>query len=171
LFGVECFVVFCVEFDCGCGDVHLGFVCYDEFDWVLFGFDDLILFLNLMMLCVEMVGVEFGDVVVVHIKVGEWLWMFFCWFEEWLCLVFLLVFWLFVLVVLGDWVGFVVRCLVCGKVLVNLVSCVYVDVLFVNDCEVGVVEYLFVDDVVVIVDEFHVELWLGFFDVWCLVLE
>ena len=43
----------------------------------------------------------------------------------------------------GDRVGVAVRCPVCGRVSVNLVSREHVDVPFHNDREIGVVAHLF----------------------------
>ena len=64
----------------------------------------------------------------------------------------------------GDRVGLAVRCPVCGKVSVNLVSREHVDIPFVNDREVGVVEHVFAGDAAAVVDEFHEELYSTSFD-------
>src|ERR671939_378845 len=64
----------------------------------------------------------------------------------------------------GDRVGVAVRCPVCGKLSVNLVSRAHVDVPFVNDRDVGVIEHLFQEDLVATVEEFRSELWSGAFD-------
>jgi hypothetical protein len=71
----------------------------------------------------------------------------------------------------GDRVGLAVRCPVCGKVSVNLVTRAHVDVPFVNDREVGVVEHVFEHDAVATVDEFRAELWGESFDARRLGLE
>ncbi len=70
-----------------------------------------------------------------------------------------------------DRVGVAVRCPVCGKVSVNLVSRAHVDVPFVNDREVGVVEHLFEADSAATLEEFRAELWSGSFDARRLGLE
>jgi len=57
-----------------------------------------------------------------------------------------------------------VRCPVCGKVSVNLVSRAHVDVPFVNDREVGVVGHYFEDDAAAVIDEFRAELSSSSFD-------
>jgi hypothetical protein len=64
----------------------------------------------------------------------------------------------------GERVGLLVRCPVCGKVSVNLVSRAHVDVPFVNDREVGVVGHFFDDDLVAVIDEFRAELSSSSFD-------
>jgi hypothetical protein len=71
----------------------------------------------------------------------------------------------------ADRVGVAVRCPVCGKVSVNLVSRAHVDVPFVNDHEIGVVEHLFAFDSVATIEEFRAELWSGSFDARRLGLE
>jgi hypothetical protein len=71
----------------------------------------------------------------------------------------------------GDQVGVAVRCPVCGKVSVNVVSRGHVDVPFVNDREVGVVEHLFDHDAAATVEEFRAELWSASFDARRLGLE
>ncbi len=71
----------------------------------------------------------------------------------------------------GEQVGLAVRCPVCDKVSVNLVSRAHVDVPFMNDREVGVVEHLFERDASATVEEFQAELWSGSFDARRLTLE
>ena len=71
----------------------------------------------------------------------------------------------------GDRVGLAVRCPVCGKVSVNLVSPAHVDVPFVTDREVGVVENLFEEDASATLEEFRAELWSAAFDARRLGLE
>jgi hypothetical protein len=71
----------------------------------------------------------------------------------------------------GDRVGVAVRCPVCTKVSVNLVSRQHVDVPFHNDREIGVVEHVFEADAHATVEEFRAELYSGSFDARRLTLE
>ena len=64
----------------------------------------------------------------------------------------------------GDRVLLAVRCPVCSRSSLNLVSREHVDVPFVNDREVGVVEHVFHDDAASTVEEFQAELYSGSFD-------
>jgi hypothetical protein len=71
----------------------------------------------------------------------------------------------------GDRIGIVVRCPVCRRLSVNLVSRGHVDVPFVNDRDVGVVEHVFADDVDTSVEAFRAELHSASFDARRLALE
>jgi hypothetical protein len=163
--------VFRVEFACGCGGEHPGLVTHDDLDWAPLGVQDSTTFLNLMTSRIEAIGVEFGELAATRINAGEWPWSFFCWPEERPRPVTPSAFKLLAPAVGGDRVGVAVRCPVCGKVSVNLVSRAHVDVPFVNDREIGVVEHLFGDDVASTLDEFRAELWSGTFDARRLALE
>jgi hypothetical protein len=163
--------VFRVEFACGCGGEHPGLVTHDDLDWAPLGLHDGTTFLNLMTSRVEAIGVEFGELAATRIKAGEWPWSFFCWPEERPRPVTPSAFKLLAPAGGADRVGVAVRCPVCGKVSVNLVSRAHVDVPFVNDREIGVVEHLFEDDVAATVEEFRAELWSGSFDARRLALE
>jgi hypothetical protein len=156
--------VFRIEFACGCGGEHPGLVTHDDLDWAPLGLQEGTAFLNLMTSRLEPVGDELGDLAAARIKAGEWPWSFFCWPEERPRPVYPSAFKLLAPTVAGDRVGVAVRCPVCSKVSVNLVSREHVDVPFVNDREVGVVEHLFEEDAVATLDEFHEELWSGAFD-------
>jgi hypothetical protein len=156
--------VFQVEFDCGCGGEHPGLVTHDELDWAPLGLADGTPFVNLMTSRVEALASEFGDLAASRIKAGEWPWSFFCWPEDRSRPVFPSAFRLLAPAVSGDRVGLAVRCPVCGKVSVNLVSRAHVDVPFVNDREVGVVEHLFGEDSTATLQEFQAELWSETFD-------
>jgi predicted RNA-binding Zn-ribbon protein involved in translation (DUF1610 family) len=163
--------VYRVDFACGCGGEHPGLVTHDDLDWAPLGIRDDTAFVNLMTSRVEALGVELGDLAAARIKAGEWPWSFFCWPEERPRPVTPSAFKLLAPAVGGDRVGVAVRCPVCGKVSVNLVSRAHVDVPFVNDREIGVVEHLFGDDVASTLDEFRAELWSGTFDARRLALE
>jgi hypothetical protein len=155
--------IFRVEFECGCGHEHPGLVTHDDLDWAPLGVQDGTPFLNLMTSRLEALGTELGELAAARIKAGEWPWSFFCWPEERPRPVTPSAFTLLAAGA-GDRVGVAVRCPVCGKVSVNLVSRAHVDVPFVNDREVGVVEHLFADDATATVEEFRAELWSGSFD-------
>jgi hypothetical protein len=163
--------VFRVEFECGCGEEHPGLVTHDDLDWAPLGLDDTTSFLNLMTSRLEAIGCELGELAASRIKAGEWPWSFFCWPEARPRPVTPSAFTLLAPAASGDRVGLAVRCPVCGKVSVNLVSRAHVDVPFVNDREVGVVEHVFESDATAAIEEFHAELWSGSFDARRLGLE
>jgi hypothetical protein len=163
--------VYRVEFACGCGGEHPGLVSHDDLDWAPLGLHDETKFVNLMTSKVEAVAAELSDVAAMRIKTGEWPWSFFCWPEERPRPVYPSAFKLLAPAVSGDRVGLAVRCPVCGKVSVNLVSRAHVDVPFVNDREVGVVEHVFGHDAAASVEEFRAELWSESFDARRLGLE
>src|SRR3954468_16445488 len=155
--------VFRVEFECGCGEDHPGLVTHDDLDWAPLGFSDDTPYVNLMTSRVEALAAELSDLAASRIKAGEWPWSFFCWPEERPRPVFPSAFKLLA-PANDDRVGLAVRCPVCGKVSVNLVSRSHIDVPFVNDREVGVVQHLFDDDAAATLAEFHEELWSAAFD-------
>jgi hypothetical protein len=163
--------VFRIEFSCGCGGEHPGLVTHDDLDWAPLGIHDDTAFVNLMTSRVEALGLELGDLAASRIKAGEWPWSFFCWPEERPRPVTPSAFKLLAPAASGDRVGVAVRCPVCGRVSVNVVSRAHVDVPFVNDREIGVVDHLFEDDVAATIDEFRAELWSGSFDARRLALE
>jgi hypothetical protein len=163
--------VYRVQFACGCGAEHPGLVTHDELDWAPLGLQDGATFVNLMTSRVEEIATELGDLAARRIKAGEWPWSFFCWPEERPRPVYPSAFKLLAPAVSGDRVGLAVRCPVCDKVSVNLVSRAHVDVPFVNDREVGVVEHLFEQDASATLEEFRAELWSGSFDARRLNLE
>jgi hypothetical protein len=156
--------VFRVEFACGCGGEHAGLVSHDDLDWAPLGLGDETPFVNLMTSRLESTAVELTDVAAARIRAGEWPWSFFCWPEERPRPVFPSAFRLLEPSVTGDRVGVAVRCPVCGRVSLNLVSPSHVDVPFVNDHEVGVVEHVFEADAAATLDEFRAELYSGSFD-------
>ena len=131
--------VYRVEFACGCGHEHPGLLTHDELDWAPLGLQDETTFVNLMTSRSEPIGGELVELAATRIKAGEWPWSFFCWPEERPRPVFPSAFMLLAPAGSGDRVGLAVRCPVCGKVSVNLVSRAHVDVPFVNDREIGVV--------------------------------
>jgi hypothetical protein len=156
--------VYRVEFACGCGGEHAGLVSHDDLDWAPLGLGDDTPFVNLMTSRLESTAVELTDVAAARIKAGEWPWSFFCWPEERPRPVYPSAFRLLEQSAAGDRVGVAVRCPVCGKVSLNLVSPAHVDVPFVNDHEVGVVEHVFEADAAAALDEFRSELYSATFD-------
>jgi hypothetical protein len=163
--------VYRVEFACGCGHEHPGLVTHEQLDWAPLGVDDGTTFVNLMTSRLEPVGDELVDLAASRIKAGEWPWSFFCWPEERPRPVYPSAFKLLAPAASNDRVGLAVRCPVCGRVSVNLVSRAHVDVPFVNDREVGVVEHLFDGDAAATLAEFRAELWSTVFDARRLGLE
>jgi hypothetical protein len=156
--------VYRVEFSCGCGGEHPGLVTHGELDWAPLGLQEGTTFLNLMTSRQEALGDELGDLAATRIKAGEWPWSFFCWPEERPRPVFPSAFRLLAPASDGEHVGLLVRCPVCGKVSVNLVTRAHVDVPFLNDREVGVVGHFFQDDLAAVIDEFRAELSSSSFD-------
>jgi hypothetical protein len=163
--------VYRVEFACGCGSEHPGLVSHDDLDWAPLGLADETRFVNLMTSKLEAVAGELSDVAAARIKAGEWPWSFFCWPEERPRPVFPSAFTLLAPAVSDDRVGVAVRCPVCGKISVNLVTRAHVDVPFLNDREIGVVEHVFERDADATVAEFRAELESESFDARRLGLE
>jgi hypothetical protein len=160
--------VFRVRFACGCGEEHDGLVSHDELDWAPLGLAAGE-FLNLMTSRLEPVAAELGDLAASRIGAGEWPWSFFCYPEERPRPVFPSS---FALLAAGEGsVGLGVRCPVCRRLSLNLVSQPHVDVPFHNDREVGVVEHVFVEDGLRALEEFRAELWSATFDARRLALE
>jgi hypothetical protein len=153
--------VFAVRFSCACGGEHDGLVGHDDLDWAPLGLAAGE-FLNLMTSRLEPVAAELGDLAASRIGAGEWPWSFFCYPEERPRPVFPSSFTL--LAGGGGSVGLAVRCPVCRRLSLNLVSEPHVDVPFHNDREVGVVEHVFLEDALQTVEEFRAELWSASFD-------
>jgi hypothetical protein len=163
--------VYEVEFECPCGDAHPGLLSLVDLDWAPLGLEHGTPFLNLMTSRMEDTGSELVELAATRIRAGEWPWSFFCWPEERPRPVYPSAFRLLAPAATGDQVGLAVRCPVCGKVSVNLVSRAHLDVPFVNDREVGVVRHLFAADAAATEEEFRAELWSASFDARRLSLE
>ncbi len=160
--------VYRVEFECGCGDQHVGLVADDDLDWAPLGLAGGS-FLNLMTSTFDGIADELADVSVRRIQAGEWPWSFFCYPEERPRPVFPSSFSL--LAPGGGAIGLAVRCPVCSRVSVNLVSSAHVDLPFHNDRQVGVVAHVFQEDVLPALEAFRSELYSSDFDVRRLSLE
>jgi hypothetical protein len=152
-----------VWFTCGCGGEHAGLVSHDDLDWAPLGLSAG-LFLNLMTSKLDEAGAELGDLAARRIEAGEWPWSFYCFPEDRPRPVFPSSFRL-----LSDGpqrlLGVAVRCPVCDRVSVNLVSTHHVDVPFHNDREIGVLSCMLGGDVEPIVEEFRAELYSSSFDI------
>jgi hypothetical protein len=153
--------VFRVRYACACGDEHVGLVAHDELDWAPLGLDSR-MFLNLMTDRLEPVKDEFGDLAARRIGAGEWPWSFFCYPEERPRPVYPSSF--FLLAPGDGTLGLAVRCPVCARLSVNLVSHEHVDLPFHNDREIGVVEHVFAEDTIETIAAFRAELWSSSFD-------
>jgi hypothetical protein len=164
-------VVYRIEFACGCGAEHPGLVSHDDLDWAPLGLREDATFVNLMTSRLDSLATELSELAALKIKAGEWPWSFFCWPEERPRPVFPSAFRLLSDSASGDRVGVAVRCPVCTKVSVNLVSRQHVDVPFHNDREIGVVEHVFESDAHATVEEFRAELYSASFDSRRLALE
>src|SRR6478672_6015984 len=138
-------VVYCIRFACPCGDEHDGLVSHDELDWAPLGLEGGV-FLNLMTSRVEPVSAELGERAAARIGAGQWPWSFFCYPEERPRPVFPSAFRLLAPGSARGSVGMAVRCPVCSRVSVNLVSHEHVDVPFHNDPVIGIVRHLFAAD-------------------------
>jgi hypothetical protein len=136
-------VVYRVTFACACGGEHAGLVTHEELDWAPLGFGG-DRFFNLMTAQLEDVSVELSDLAARRIQAGEWPWTFFCLPEERPRPVFPSSF--FLLAASGDAVGVAVKCPVCARRSVNLVTHSHVDLPFHNDPEIGVVRHVFWDE-------------------------
>lgn len=153
--------VFHVVFDCQCGEEHPGLVSDAELDWAPLGLTEE-RFLNLMTDRFDDAAAELSDLAVRRIQAGQWPWSFYCYPEDRPRPVFPSSFFL---LAPGDGsLGVAVRCPVCGRVSVNLVSEEHVDLPFHNDREIGVLPHVFAGDIEHMVDEFRTELDSGRFD-------
>ena len=160
--------VYQVDFDCPCGEEHPGLVTHDDLDWAPLGFQAGA-FLNLMTARLEEAGTELGDLAARRIQSGDWPWSFCCYPEERPRPVFPSSF--FLLAPgwqgqrgRGQQLGLAVRCPVCERLSVNLVSHEHVDLPFHNDEAIGVVEHVFAEDALRTVEEFHAQLYSAAFD-------
>jgi hypothetical protein len=135
--------VYRIEFECGCGEEHPGLVTHDELDWAPLGLEEGAGFINLMTSRRDSLADELSDIAARRIRSGEWPWSFFCWPEERPRPVYPSAFRLLAESPRTGHLGVAVRCPVCGRVSVNLVTHDHVDVPFHNDREVGVVGHAF----------------------------
>jgi hypothetical protein len=163
--------VFGVRFECGCGEEHPGLVSHDELDWAPLGLGPGESFLNLMTARLDALEDELADLAATKIGAGEWPWSFFCYPENQPRPVFPSSFFLLAPSGRGDAVGLAVRCPVCGRTSINLVSEQHVDLPFHNDAEIGVVEHVFAADAAHVAEEFAAELYSAQFDARRLTLE
>ena len=153
--------VYRVVFDCSCGSEHDGLVSHDELDWAPLGLQGGVFF-NFMTAQLDPLESELSDLAVRRFEAGEWPWSFFCYPEARPRPVFPSSFFL---LAPGDGaLGLAVRCPVCQRLSVNLVSHQHVDVPWHNDGEVGVVEHMFSDDIERTMAEFRAELDSSRFD-------
>jgi hypothetical protein len=163
--------VFGVRFECGCGEEHPGLVSHDELDWAPLGLGTGDSFLNLMTARLDALEDELADLAATKIGAGEWPWSFFCYPENQPRPVFPSSFFLLAPSGRGDAVGLAIRCPVCGRTSINLVSEQHVDLPFHNDAEIGVVEHVFAADAAHVAEEFAAELYSAQFDARRLSLE
>jgi hypothetical protein len=162
--------VYRVRFACHCGDEHPGLVSHDELDWAPLGLGPGA-FLNLMTSRLEPLSSELADLAARRIGAGQWPWSFFCYPEERPRPVFPSAFRLLAPGSAHGSVGVAVRCPVCSRVSVNLVSHEHVDVPFHNDPVIGIVRHVFAADAERTLREFRAELESSDFDARRLDLE
>jgi len=163
--------VFRVRFECGCGEEHPGLVSHAELDWAPLGLGTGDSFLNLMTARLDALEAELADLAATKIGAGEWPWSFFCYPENQSRPVFPSSFFLLAPSGHGGTLGLAVRCPVCGRTSINLVSEQHVDLPFHNDAEIGVVEHVFSADRAQAAEEFASELYSAQFDARRLTLE
>ena len=156
--------IYRIQFECGCGEEHPGLVSHDDLDWAPLGLEETKTFMNLMTSKSDSVKDELAELAVQRIRAGEWPWSFFCWPEDRPRPAFPSAFRLLSESGLAGRVGVAVRCPVCGRVSVNLVTREHVDVPFHNDREIGVVRHLFEQDVSATLGAFRAELYSSTFD-------
>jgi hypothetical protein len=159
--GAEHPAVFHVLFDCPCGDEHPGLVSDAELDWAPLGLSQE-RFLNLMTARFEETAAELSELAVRRIQAGDWPWSFYCYPEDRTRPVFPSSF--FLLAPGDDSIGVAVRCPVCDRISVNLVSQEHVDLPFHNDREIGVVPHVFTGDAERLLEEFRDDLDSARFD-------
>src|SRR3954471_430107 len=151
--------VYRIVFACGCGDEHPGLVAHDDLDLAPLGLEEQRRFVNLMTSKLDSVALELTELAAQRIRAGEWPWSFFCWPEDRPRPAFPSAFQLLAESDMKGRVGLAVRCPVCGRVSVNLVSREHVDIPFHNDREIGVVAHHFAPDANATLEAFHHELY------------
>jgi len=156
--------VYRVEFSCGCGDQHLALVSHHDLDWAPLGLEQETTFVNLMTSKHDLLADELTELAARRIRAGEWPWSFYCWPEDRPRPAFPSAFRLLAESDTKGRVGLAVRCPVCGRVSLNLVTREHVDVPFHNDREIGVVAHHFAPDASATLDAFHHELYSSTFD-------
>jgi hypothetical protein len=157
--------VYSVRFACPCGEEHPGLVTHTNLDWTPLGLGDQEgSFLNLMTAKVEAVADELSDVAARWIQAGQWPWSFFCYPEERPRPVFPSFFSLLAPGAGSDRLGIAVRCPVCSRTSINLVSPEHVDLPFHDDPEIGVVKHVFSPDAETTVEAFRAELYSASFE-------
>ena len=161
--------VFRVHFECRCGAEHPGLVTQNELDLAPLGIGSDVSYVNLMTDRLEALAVELVDLAATKIGAGEWPWSFFCYPENQPRPVFPSSFSL--LASAHGAVALAVRCPVCSRTSINLVSEPHVDLPFHNDGEIGVVDHVFEADADDAVEEFAAELYSARFDARRLALE
>ena len=152
-------IVYRVTFACSCGGEHPGLVTHEELDWAPLGYGGE-RFFNLMTARLEDTSIELSDLAARRIQAGEWPWSFFCLPEERPRPVYPSSF--FLIAAGAETVGVAVRCPVCSRTSVNLVTHSHVDLPFHNDAEVGVVRHVFWEEP--IVEDFRAFLGSSEFD-------
>jgi hypothetical protein len=163
--------VYRIVFACGCGDEHPGLVAHDDLDLGPLGLEDGRTFVNLMTSRMDSVSNELTELAVQRIRAGEWPWSFFCWPEDRARPVFPSAFRLLAEAGPGGRVGLAVRCPVCARTSINVVTREHVDVPFHNDREIGVVPHVFGGDAAATVEAFRAELYSSAFDARRLTLD
>jgi hypothetical protein len=153
--------VYRVVFACPCGDEHVGLVAHDDLDWAPLGLGAGP-FLNVMTARLDDAAEELAALAAQRIGAGEWPWTFFCYPEDRPRPAFPS---FFTLLAPGEGtIGVAVRCAVCSRLSVNLVSEPHLDVPFHNDRQVGVIQHVFPDDAGRTVEAFVAELYSARFD-------
>ncbi|MBA2476767.1 MAG: hypothetical protein H0V40_12540 [Actinobacteria bacterium] len=155
--------VYRIQLACPCGEEHPALVTHEQLDWAPLGLQEG-RFANLMTSRLDPLAAELGALAAHRIAGGRWPWSFVCYPEERIRPVTPSAFSL--LAPGGGQVGVAVRCPVCSRVSVNLVSTAHVDLPFHHDAAIGVVPYAFGDEETLTVERFRQQLDSAAFDVF-----
>jgi hypothetical protein len=156
--------IFRIEFACGCGEEHPGLVSHSELDWEPLGLSERTAFVNLMTSRREPAASEFSELAASRIGAGEWPWSFYCWPENRPRPAFPSAFRLLAQGGREGRVAVAVRCPVCNRLSLNLVTREHLDVPFHNDVTIGVVGHMLDDEIEATVEVFRAELSASVFD-------
>jgi hypothetical protein len=157
--------VYRVEYDCGCGERHLGLVSHDDLDYGPLSTVE-VEFRNLLTGRTEPVGDELAELARCQVQRGNWPWRLYCSPEGRLRPV-----WPSSLAMVAPSeagrdgvVGVAMSCPGCGEVSLNLVSGAHLDVPFYHDKVVRYVDRPFGDGRDLTLEGFHHQLHSARFD-------
>ncbi len=157
--------VFQIDYDCPCGDRHVGLVSHDDLDYGPLHPVE-VEFKNLLTGRTEPVGDELAELARSQVQRGNWPWQLYCSPEARMRPV-----WPSSLALVApaqdgrdDVLGVAMSCPACGEMSLNLVSGAHLDVPFYHDRVVRYVDRPFGDGRDLTVDRFHHQLHSARFD-------